>query len=77
MKIVKDNDGWMSKNTITYLDDVAYYIYQTKQAKKKEAMLPQWYIVNRTKIFHEYYDKAKQFIRLEKLNKIKNNLENK
>lgn len=77
MEIIKDNTGWLDDDLTTYFDDVAYHLYQKEHMKKKEAMVPQWHMVKRAKVFHEYYDKAKLMIRIERLNKIKNNLENK
>ena len=76
MEIIKDNDGWVQRKWTSYLDDIAYYLYQTEHMKKKEAMVPQWHVVRNSETFHVYYDKAKIFIRKEKLDKIKNNLVN-
>lgn len=75
MEIIKDNDGWLPEGNTTYIDDVAYYLYQSSKMGTNEAMCGQWHMM-RNKMFRSEYVKAKQFIRLEKLNKIKNNLEN-
>ncbi len=76
MKIVKNHDGWLPEGNTTYLDDVAYYLYELGKKGTNEAMCGQWHMIKK-KVFFEEYDKARQFIRREKLNKIQNNLENK
>ena len=77
MKIDKSIGRWEYDKSITYLDDVAYYLYcYPRRRRLKENITSQFSVIRSPKVYKSFYDKAKQYIRKEKINKIKNEKNN-
>ena len=81
MEINKDIGEWLdidyepyTKHHLTYLDDLAYYIYcQPRKNRRKDNIASQMAFLIHPKVYWRFYDEAKILIRKEKINKIRKN----
>ena len=74
--IINKNIGrWDNDNKqITYLDDVAYYLYCYPRRKRlKENITSQLSFMSSPKVYKRFYDNAMQYIRKQKINKVTSN----
>jgi hypothetical protein len=80
VEVKKDIGTWINvkyeptfKNKVTYLDDLAYYVYcQPRKNRKPENITTQKSFLIHPKVYKRFYDEAILLIRKEKIEKIKN-----
>ncbi len=81
MEIDKSIGEWLNvkyepytKHHITYMDDLAYYVYcQPRKNRKKENIASQAAFLLHPKVYGRFYDEALLLIRKEKIDKIMKN----